>query len=85
MQIDDPELMTFEEIGEKLGMTGEGARRIYRHAMDKIRRRLKRDPERREDAYKLLGQEPPNRLRKKVENFVTEQHRAHPMAHARKR
>ena len=56
MRIDDPELMTFEEIGEKLGMTGQGARKIYRQAMDKMRRRLKSNAELVEGAFALLGQ-----------------------------
>jgi DNA-directed RNA polymerase sigma subunit (sigma70/sigma32) len=56
MRIDDPELMTFEEIGEKLGMTGQGARKIYRQAMDKIRRRLKSNGELAEGVFTWLGQ-----------------------------
>jgi DNA-directed RNA polymerase sigma subunit (sigma70/sigma32) len=59
MQIDDHELMTFEEIGEKLGMTGQGARKIYRQAMDKMRRRLESNAE---DAFTLLGQERSNTI-----------------------
>ena len=56
MRIDNPELMTFEEIGEKLGMTGQGARKIYRQAMDKMRRRLTSNAELVEAAFALLGQ-----------------------------
>ena len=62
MQIDDHELMTFEEIGEKLGMTGQGARKIYRQAMDKMRRRLKSNAEAIADAFTLLGEERSNTI-----------------------
>ncbi len=62
MQIDDHELMTFEEIGEKLGMTGQGARKIYRQAMDKMRRRLKSNAEAIADAFTLIGQERSNTI-----------------------
>jgi hypothetical protein len=37
--------MSFEEIGEKIGMTPERARQIYNEAIAKIQRALRKNPE----------------------------------------
>jgi hypothetical protein len=37
--------MSFEEIGEKIGMTPERARQIYNEAIAKIQRLLRKNPE----------------------------------------
>jgi hypothetical protein len=53
-QRSDQELVSWEIIGAELGVTGEGARKIYLHALMKIREYLKENPGRREAAHNLL-------------------------------
>ena len=50
----DQELVSWEIIGAELGMTGEGARKIYNQALTKIREYFKDNPERSAAALNLL-------------------------------
>jgi len=53
-QRSDQELVSWEIIGAELGMTGEGARKIYNQALSKMRDYLKNNPARSEAAHNLL-------------------------------
>jgi DNA-directed RNA polymerase sigma subunit (sigma70/sigma32) len=53
-QRSDQELVSWEIIGAELGMTGEGARKIYNQALSKMRDYLKDNPARSEAVHNLL-------------------------------
>lgn len=53
-QRSDQDLVSWEIIGAEMGMTGEGARKIYNQALTKIREYLRRNQEQSEAAHNLL-------------------------------
>jgi hypothetical protein len=56
----DKELMSWEAIGREIGVTGPGALKIYRRALEKIRSELRDNPAYAEEMFNLMQHEPEN-------------------------